>query len=330
MASWYSMWTQFFPPKPQFGERDLPDLSNRVYIVTGANTGLGKELSRVLYSKNAKVYLTARTRAKAEAAIADIQAAEPNSSGTLAFLQLNLEDLTTIEASAEKFLQCESRLHGLFLNAAYMGPGGDIERTKQGYEMHLGVNCLGTFLFNKILTPVLLATTKDPETPPNSVRVIFMSSFAAEAFAEKDVGIDMNNLDYHDKKSIHYRYGISKVGNWAYAVEFSKRYKNDGVIGVPLSPGILQSELFRRQSYLYRLLISPFFYPIINGVRAQLWAGFSPEITVESAGSYVVAFGRFLPIRADLKAATKSKAEGGNGTAQLFWDWSDEQVKKFL
>lgn len=316
-----STWTQFFPPKPNFSEKDLPDLQNRVYIVTGATSGLGKELARSLYSRNAKVYLTARNQAKADAAIGDIQATEPNSSGTLSFIQLNLEDLTTIKASAEQFLQSEPRLHGLFHNAGYMGPEGDMETTAQGYEMHLGINCVGTFLFNKLLTPVLLATAEDPATPPNSVRVIFMSSFAAEMYAEKAVGIDMSNLNYHAKKPAKYRYGISKLGNWAYAVELSKQHKDHGVIGVPLNPGNLQSDLFRRQTFLFKLFTGPFNYPIINGTKAQLWAGFSPEITAQNAGSYVVPFGRLYPISADLEAATKSKAEGGNGTTELFWEW---------
>ncbi|KAI1155571.1 putative estradiol 17 beta-dehydrogenase [Nemania diffusa] len=324
-----SAWTQFFPPRPNFSIDDIPDLSDKIFIVTGANTGLGKELTRSLYSKNAKVYLTTRTQSKAQAAIEDIQKTTPRSSGALFSIQLDLEDLSSIKTSADRFLNTESNLHGVFHNAGYMGPEGDMETTKQGYEKHIGVNCLGTFMFNKLLLPLLVSTAQHPSTPANTVRVIFMSSFAAEMFSEKDVGIQMDNLDYHVKKPAKYRYGVSKVGDWAYAVELSKRYKHDGVIGVPLNPGNIQSDLFRQQSFLFKLFTRPFNYPIMNGVKAQLWAAFSPEINVESAGRYVGPFGRFVPFRRDLGAATKTQDEGGNGTTALFWDWSEEQVAKY-
>ncbi|RYP77671.1 hypothetical protein DL771_001039 [Monosporascus sp. 5C6A] len=325
--SFFSVWTQFFPPKPRYTEKDVGDLSGKVYIVTGGNSGLGKELSRLLYSKNAKVYLTARSEEKAKEAIQFIQSAVPNSSGSLIFLPLDLEDLSSIKASAERFLAAESRLHVLFNNAGYQGPEGRIERTPLGHEKHLGVNCLGPFLFTKFLTPILSETGQDPKTQPNTVRVVFLSSCAAELFCEKNTGFNLANLDYHIDKPSKYRYGISKLGDWAYAVELSKRFR--GIIGVPINPGNLRTELFRHQSSLFRLLTGPFNYPAVYGAYAELWGGLSPEVTLEKAGSYVVPFGRFYPIRSDLEAATKPETEGGNGATQKFWDWSEEQVEKY-
>lgn len=297
--------------------------------MTGANTGLGKELSRMLYSKNGKVYVTARSEEKAEKAIQDIRTAVPTSSGDLVPLILDLADLTTIKASADRFLSAETRLHTLFNNAGFMGPEKDTERTAQGYEMHLGVNCLGPFLFTKLLTPTLVATARDKSVPPNTVRVIFLSSFAAELFAEKNVGIDMDNLDYRTEKPSKYRYGVSKVADWGYAVELSKKYKNEGIIGLGVNPGNLRSELFRHQSRAFRFLTGPANYPVINGAYTQLWAGLSPEVTADKAGSYVAPFGRFYGVRSDLESATKSEPEGGNGTFEKFWDWSEEQVRKY-
>lgn len=271
--------------------------------------------------------MTARSESKAEEAIQFIKNTVPNSSGSLIFLPLDLADLASIKASAERFLAAESRLHVLFNNAGHQGPEGAIERTTLGYEKHLGVNCLGPFLFTKLLTPVLVATENDPATPPNTVRVIFLSSCAAELFCEKNTGFDLANLDYHVDKPSKYRYGISKLGDWAYAVELSKRFK--GLIGVPINPGNLQTELFRHQSSLFNLLTRPFNYPPINGAYAELWGGLSPDVTVDKAGSYVVPFGRFYPIRDDLMAATKTEAEGGNGATGKFWEWSEEQVSKY-
>lgn len=66
--------TQFFLPKLQFTETNIGGLSRKVYVVTGATSGLRKELSLILYPKNAKVYVTGRTERKA---IKSIKAAAP-------------------------------------------------------------------------------------------------------------------------------------------------------------------------------------------------------------------------------------------------------------
>lgn len=284
----------------------------------------------MLYSKNGKVYVTARSAEKASQTIRDIQAAVPNSSGMLVPLVLDLADLSTVKASAEAFTNAESRLHVLFNNAGYMGPEGKTERTVQGHEMHFGVNCLGPFLFTKLLTPTLIATAQDKGTTPGTVRVIYLTSTAADLFSDKNTIVDMNNLDFNVDKNAKYRYGASKAGDWIYGFELSKRYKNEGIIGLGVNPGNLKSDLFRQQGAVFKTLTGPMNYPVVNGAYTELWAGLSPEVTLEKAGSLVYPFGRFGAIRKDWAAATKSEAEGGNGTAQKFWDWSEEQVRKYL
>ncbi|KAH7322413.1 hypothetical protein B0I35DRAFT_425778 [Stachybotrys elegans] len=319
--------TQFFPPKPQFTDKDVGDLSGKVYIVTGANTGLGKHVSRILYSKNAKVYMTGRSQDKTEAAIKSLQEAAPKSTGSLHFLLLDFDDLSTVKASAERFLAAEQRLHVLFSNAGFQGGPGPAVKTAHGYERHLQVNCLGPLLFFQLLAPVLTATAQDPATPPNTVRTVFLSSMAAELFSEKNTGFQMDNLDYHIEKPNTYRYGISKLGAWAYAVEGSKKYKD--IIFIAVNPGNLRTDLFRDQSSIFRALTNPVNYPPINGAYAEIWAGLSPEVTADKSGSYAAPFGRIYPIRSDLEAAAKSEAEGGNASTKKFWDWSEEQISKF-
>lgn len=85
--------------------------------MTGANTGIGKEVARILYSKNAAVWIAARNAEKGADAITSIREAHPSSSGRLELLQLDLSDLTTIRASAEAFLAKEKSLDVLINNA---------------------------------------------------------------------------------------------------------------------------------------------------------------------------------------------------------------------
>ncbi|KAB5522962.1 hsp90-like protein [Coniochaeta sp. 2T2.1] len=92
-------------------------------------------------------------------------------------------------------LKKESRLDVLFNNAGVMvGPEEPIPETAQGHERSIGVKCMATTLFTKLLTPLLVVTAK--VAPPNSARVISFSSFALELNGAKDVGVDLTNLDF--------------------------------------------------------------------------------------------------------------------------------------
>jgi NAD(P)-dependent dehydrogenase (short-subunit alcohol dehydrogenase family) len=196
--------------------------------VTGSSSGVGKELAQILYSHNAKVYLAARSADKTNAAIESIKAAFPNSKGEAIFLHLDLDDLTTIKASANEFLSKEDKLNVLWNNAGVMVPPQG-SKTKQGYELQLGTNNLAPFLFTKLLTPILIKTVK--LEPPGTVRVVWTSSSAAEVASPKN-GVDMSNLNYAVDKPSWHKYGVSKAGNILHSKEFASRYAGDGLISV--------------------------------------------------------------------------------------------------
>lgn len=212
-----------------------------VYLVTGANTGLGLELSKILYAKHAKVYIAARNREKALDAIEDIKASAPKSQGALEFLKLDLADLSTIKASAQEFLSKEDRLHVLFNNAGLMNPPAG-SKSAQGHELQLGVNNIGTQMLTTLLTPTL-ANTAEAE-PSGTVRVVWVASSAAEGVAPEG-GVPMGKLN--DNRSPFQAYGISKAGNYLQGTEYARRYKDAGIVSVPLNPGNLDSELWRTQ-----------------------------------------------------------------------------------
>ncbi|KAK0385885.1 hypothetical protein NLU13_7062 [Sarocladium strictum] len=326
-----SLWTQAFPPKPHFTEASLPDLQGKVYLITGANTGIGKDLARILYSKNARVYMAARSRERAEAAMEDIKRTAPGSKGDLIFLLLDLGDLSTIRGTAEEFTARESRLHVLFNNAGMQSTETQkpLQTTPQGYEVQLGVNVMGPFLLTKLLTPTLVETARRTESAAASVRVVWVSSSGAELLGEEGVGLPLDNLDYHVPRTAMQRYGLSKAGSWLHGVEFARRYRAQGVVSIPLNPGNLNSDLYRGRGPLAHLVIRAVTYPTLNGAYTELFAGLSPEVTMDHSGEWVVPFGRFLPIRRDLQLAARTEAEGGNGHAEQFWEWTEKQVAPF-
>lgn len=213
----------------------------------------------------------------------DIKTTAPDSKGSMEFLKLDLADLTTIKATVDTFLARESKLHVLFNNAGVQSP--EPTQTAQGYETHMGINCVGTFLFTKLLTPTLVATAKTE--PEGTVRVVWVSSSGTEIAGEKSVGLHMNNLDYNIPKNPMYKYAISKVGNYLQGVEFAKRHRADGVVSIPLNPGNLASDLYRDQSgLLFKFLTKFVMYPSAMGAYTEVYAGLSPEITLEKTGSW--------------------------------------------
>jgi retinol dehydrogenase-12 len=327
--------SQVFPPAPSFTESSIPSLAGKVYIVTGASAGVGRELSRLLYSLNATVYLAARNSSKAQDAISWIQQSHPQSQGTLHFLKLDLNDLEGIKPSVEEFLAKEKRLDVLWNNAGVMiPPQGSL--TKQGYDMQLGTNCVAPFLFTKLLTPILLQTAKT--SPEGTVRVVWVSSSAAH-LGSPTGGVDMENLDYKKEKGVGEKYAVSKGGNVLHAMEYARRYRDEGIVSVvrltciprqlhylltdlqALNPGNLKTELQRHVPYFVNLLINLITYPAVNGAYTELFAGLSPEVSKAEKGTWVVPFGRIMPLREDL-------AEGGN--AKEFWEWSEKQVERYV
>ncbi|KAI5463550.1 hypothetical protein BGZ63DRAFT_381709 [Mariannaea sp. PMI_226] len=318
--------TQAFPPKPKFNDADVPDLSGRVCLVTGANTGVGKEVAQILYGKNAIVWVASRNEEKGRAAIVEIIKKHPLSKGTIKFLKLDLADLTTIPDSANKILAAETRLDLIFNNAGVMMPPQG-SKTKQGYELQIGTNCVGPFLLTKLLTPRLISTAK--LAPKDSVRVVWVSSSATDLLAPKG-GIELDNLDYHQDRSTYSKYGTSKAGNYFHATEFAKKYRQDGILSIPLNPGNLRTELDRTAPWWLYLARVGTTYPPLYGAYTELFAAFSPEFTLDKSGTWVAPFGRFLPVRDDVFKGSLSEAEGGTGMAEKFWTWSEEQVKPYL
>lgn len=220
-----NQFSQAFPPTPKFTETTLSDLKGKVYIVTGASAGVGKELARLLYSKNATVYLAARSEPNTTKAISWIKETHPGSTGTLKYMHVDLSDLASIKPAVTSFLAAEQRLDVLFNNAGVMVPPQG-STTAQGYELQLGTNCVGPFLLTKLLLPLLTATAAKEAT--GAVRVIWVSSSAATLLAPKG-GLDLNNLGYEKDQSKGVKYAQSKAGNVLHALEMARRVEGTGV-----------------------------------------------------------------------------------------------------
>ncbi|KAI1313182.1 NAD(P)-binding protein [Xylaria venustula] len=190
----YELWQQFFPPVPAFTEKDLAVGSQlgRVFIITGANSGIGLALVKLLYPTGATIYIAGRTMPKIDAAIAQAVSVSPP---------------PTTPATL-KSLHLDFRFDVLWNNAGNGCPPGTV--TKQGIEAHVGANCVAPLLFTQELFPLLQATARI--APEDSVRGVDFARIAKPP-----------TVTYED-------YAASKAGNWFLALEGANRRGKYGVL----------------------------------------------------------------------------------------------------
>ena len=213
---------------------NLPDLSGRVVLVTGANSGIGEPTAQALGAAGASTILACRSQEKAEAALARLRKQVPE--GNFDYLHLDLADLSSIKACAGQFLDRFSRLDILVNNAGVMIP--PYSQTRDGFELQFGTNHLGHFALTAHLIDVVMAT-------PAS-RVVTVSSMA-HRFGR----IRFDDLQRTQSYNRWLTYGQSKVANLMFSYELQRRLAaaNAETLAIAAHPGWARTNL-TQHSYL--------------------------------------------------------------------------------
>ncbi|KAJ7493609.1 NAD(P)-binding protein [Mycena latifolia] len=286
--------TDVFPPSPTFEpERDMPDLSGKITLVTGGNAGIGYHTVKYLLMKNAKVYLGARSEAKAAEAINQLEA---ETGKKAVFLQLDLADLVSVRRAATAFLAEEARLDILFNNGGVMIPPPD-QFTAQNHDIQFGTNVIGHYFLTQLLLPALTASYEASNLP---ARIIITSS-AGHKMASPANGIDFPSLKPGAARDAWLKqfsttmapwrlYGESKLGNIIVSNYFAKTHA-DVLVSCSLHPGSVRTDLQKHlPGWFQRLLDWALPGPAI-GAYTQLWAGTTAR-PAEITGQYLVPYAR--------------------------------------
>uniref|UniRef100_A0A8C3JTM1 NADP-retinol dehydrogenase n=1 Tax=Calidris pygmaea TaxID=425635 RepID=A0A8C3JTM1_9CHAR len=273
-------------------------LEGKVAIITGANTGIGKETARDLARRGARVIVACRDIEKAEAAASEIRAETGNQQ--VIVKKLDLADTKSIREFAEKFLAEEKELHILINNAGVMLC--PYSKTADGFEMHLGVNHLGHFL----LTFLLLECLK--QSAP--ARIVNVSSLAHH-------GGRIRFHDLHGEKSYNrgLAYCHSKLANVLFTRELARRLQGTKVTANALHPGSVHSELVRHSfvmTWLWKIF-SFFLKTPQEGAQTSVYCAVAEELD-SVTGQYF----------SDCKPAYVSPWGRDDETAKKLWNVSCE------
>jgi retinol dehydrogenase-12 len=242
------------------------DLDGRTFLVTGANTGIGRVTAETVARRGAKVFLACRSEEKGRPVVEAIRAA----GGKAEFLALDLGSLSAVRAAAERFLALGEPLHVLINNAGLAGTRG---LTTDGFELLFGTNHLGPFLFTTKLLPLLRATAA--AAPAGSVRIVNLSS---KAHYEAK-GIDWDTLRKRTVTTTTIReYGVSKLCNVLFTRELSRGKAGAGVHSYALHPGVVASDIWRKVPWPIRPIMLRGMISVEEGAQTSLYCATSPAV----------------------------------------------------
>ncbi|KAI2463954.1 NAD(P)-binding protein [Annulohypoxylon bovei var. microspora] len=299
-------------------ERDVPELTGKVILITGGTNGLGAAAASMLASRNpAKIYITGRSESSARRVIDGIKST--GSSTEIVWIRCDHTDLATVREAAEAISAKESRLDVLMANAGVMAlPPG---LTKDGYEMHFGINHIAHALLIRKLLGLLRKTAEEH----GEARIIPISSLAL-VLAPRGHGIvfdDLRTTQAYWLLGKWQRYAQSKLANLLYGRELARRYPE--ILTLVVDPGPSNTGLVSSLGILDKVIVHlgniNKFLDDDQGHWNQVWAVGVPKDQAKQ-GEFYEPVGK--PTQAYTHWCLDQKL------AERLWDWTEEEIKPWL
>ena len=272
-------------------------MNDKTVIVTGANTGIGKQTALELAKRGAHVVMACRSLAKGEAARADVEAAA-GGSGRLEVRELDLGSFASIRAFAG-WANAELERIDVLVNNAGIFPQR-LEKTADGFESQFGVNHLGSFLLTNLLLDKLKASAP--------ARVIHLTSMLHE-----NGSLDFESFRGEKAYKASTAYNQSKLANILFSNELARRLAGSGVTSNAIHPGAIATDIARDMPWLARKVVGFWFKGVEHGARGPVMLATDPSLA-EATGRYWK----------ELEEQTPSREARDEAVAERLWDWSAE------
>lgn len=249
------------------------NMTGKIVIVTGANSGIGKATARQLADLGATVVLACRCKERAEAALCELNCVEGR---CFDLLPLDLADLESVRAFAVAFAAKYDHLDALINNAGILGRRR--VETKQGFEMSFGVNYLGAFLLTMLLLPLLEKSEQG--------RIVMMTS-VAHAWGT----VRFDDLNYTRGYNRFAAYGHSKLCNLLFTRALAQKLRARGsrVTINAVHPGICATDIVvNRANDRFRWVASAmklFFLTSDEGAKTSVYLASDPALS-QTSGEY--------------------------------------------
>lgn len=273
-------------------------MENKIYLITGANSGIGKETARAIAKMGATVVMACRNLQKAQAVCDDINA--ETGLNNVSVIEVDVSSQESIRNMAIAFGKKFDKLDVLINNAGFIAEKK--EMTTDGYESMFGINHLGYFLTSHYLLPYLRKSPK--------ARIVNVAS-VAHRFAQ----LDWKNLNAEKSFSSMRTYGLSKLCNILFTKELALYLKNTNITVNALHPGGVNSNFGKNNDNLFGKLVTYFGSLVLissaDGAKTSIYLATSPEVDGVSGKYY-----------AKYKPASLSAAASNPENAKKLWEIS--------
>jgi NAD(P)-dependent dehydrogenase (short-subunit alcohol dehydrogenase family) len=300
---------------------NVPDLSGKLAVVTGSNSGLGFGLARRLSAAGADVVMAVRNRAKGEAAIDEIRATVPDAKLTIK--PLDLSSLASVAALGEQ-LNAEGRPIDILINNAGVMTPPKRDTTADGFELQFGSNHLGHFALTAHLLPLLRAA--------EGARVVSLSSLAARRGR-----IHFDDPQFERSYKPMQAYGQSKLAVLMFARELDRRSNEAGwgIVSTAAHPGLTKTNLqiagpshgrttpaVMERLYTLSWRLTPFLWQEIDeGILPALYAATSPQA---DGGGFYGPHGIYEASGGGVKPAKVPARARDDADSRRLWEISEQ------
>jgi retinol dehydrogenase 12 len=246
-------------------------LQGRTFLVTGANSGIGRALTEALAAQGGRVVLAARSEERTKPVLDEIRGRHPASDPQ--FLQMDLSDLSSVRRAAERFLTSGQPVDVLVNNA---GIAGTHALSKDGFDVTYATNHIGPFVLTNLLLPRLRESSQG--------RIVNVASVGHMTVKQMDwSGLERRTTP---KRSGFPDYAVTKLMNVLHAKELARRLTGSRVTTYALHPGAIASNIWRAIPRPVQWVMKLFMLSNEEGAQTPLYCATAPELATMTGRYY--------------------------------------------